>query len=120
MLTRTIFGRARRPLIGAIVALALTTPSLGAQTRVQPQVQTPSASVADSSPFRPLDLPTPNNYRTGSGRPGPGYWQQRVHYNIGATLDPARNELHGSETIHYANHAPEALPYLWLFIEQNI
>lgn len=116
MLTRTIFGRARRPLFGAIVTLALTTPSLGAQT----QARAPAASVADSSPFRPLDLPTPNNYRTGSGRPGPGYWQQRVDYNIAATLDPARNELHGSETIHYANHAPEALPYLWLFIEQNI
>ncbi len=110
MLSRTPLGRAL--LFGAISSLLTGTPSLRAQT--------PTASVADSSPFRPLDLPTPNNYRTGSGRPGPGYWQQRVDYNIAATLDPARNELRGSETIHYANHSPDALPYLWLFVEQNI
>ena len=32
----------------------------------------------DYSPFRPLDLPPPNSYRDGAGRPGPRYWQQRV------------------------------------------
>ena len=55
--------------------------------------QTSFAQVADSSPFRPLDLPAPNDIRTGSGRPGAKYWQQRVDYKIAATLDPARNEL---------------------------
>ncbi|MGI8546058.1 MAG: hypothetical protein ACR2M1_01800, partial [Gemmatimonadaceae bacterium] len=60
-----------------MLSVTMAMPALGAQT----QAQTPSTSVADSSPFRPLDLPTPNNYRTGSGRPGPGYWQQRVDYN---------------------------------------
>jgi hypothetical protein len=78
------------------------------------------ASVADSSHFRALDLPTPNEYRTGSGRPGPKYWQQRADYRIAATLDPAKNELRGRETIHYVNHSPDALPYLWLFVEQNL
>lgn len=76
--------------------------------------------VADSSPFRPLDLPTPTDVRTGSGRPGAKYWQQRADYKITATLDPARNELRGRETIHYTNHSPDALPYLWLFVEQNL
>ncbi len=79
-----------------------------------------AASVADSSHFRALDLPTPNEYRTGSGRPGPKYWQQRADYRIAATLDPAKNELRGRETIHYVNHSPDALPYLWLFVEQNL
>ena len=77
-------------------------------------------SVADSSHFRALDLPTPNEYRSGSGRPGPKYWQQRVDYRITAELDPAKNELRGRETIHYVNHSPDALPYLWLFVEQNL
>jgi hypothetical protein len=77
-------------------------------------------SVADSSHFRALSLPTPNEYRTGSGRPGPKYWQQRVDYRIAATLDPTKNELRGRETIHYVNHSPDALPYLWLFVEQNL
>ncbi len=27
-------------------------------------------------------LPTPNEYRTASGAPGPKYWQQRADYDI--------------------------------------
>ena len=84
------------------------------------QAQTSLSQVADSSLFRPLVLPAPNDVRTGSGRPGAKYWQQRVDYKIAATLDPARNELRGRETIHYTNHSPDALPYLWLFVEQNL
>src|SRR5439155_18232028 len=76
--------------------------------------------VTDSSPFRLLDLPTPTDVRTASGRPGPKYWQQRVDYRIAATLDPAKNELRGRETIHYVNHSPDTLRYLWMFVEQNI
>lgn len=72
------------------------------------------------SPFRPLDLPTPNRVRTGSGRPGPGYWQQRVDYRIQATLDPTSHELRGHAAIHYVNNSPDALPYLWMHLEQNI
>lgn len=77
-------------------------------------------SVADSSRFRPLELPAPNVYRTASGRPGPQYWQQRVDYRITAELDTARQELRGSETVTYRNESPDALPYLWMFLEQNI
>ncbi|HUR94908.1 MAG TPA: M1 family metallopeptidase [Gemmatimonadales bacterium] len=80
------------------------------------------AQTADSagSPFRPLVLPAPNDVRTGAGRPGRGYWQQRADYRIQATLDPSRHELRGRETIHYLNRSPDALPYLWIFLEQNI
>jgi hypothetical protein len=76
--------------------------------------------VADSSPFQPLILPAPNEYRSGSGRPGPKYWQQRVDYKINAILDSANNEIRGRETIHYVNHSPDTLPYLWMFVEQNL
>ena len=79
-----------------------------------------SASVADSSHFRPLALPSPNEYRTASGRPGAKYWQQRVDYKITAELDEGRNELRGRETIHYVNRSPDTLTYLWLQVEQNI
>ena len=80
------------------------------------EAQTSFAQVADTSPFRALVLPTPNELRAASGRPGAKYWQQRVDYKISATLDPAKNELRGRETIHYVNHSPDALPYLWLFV----
>ncbi len=75
---------------------------------------------AAASPFRPLALPAPSDVRTGSGRPGKGYWQQRADYRIEATLDPATHQLRGRETIHYVNRSPDPLPYLWLFVEQNI
>jgi hypothetical protein len=78
------------------------------------------AQVADSSPFRPLPLATPTSVRTASGRPGAGYWQQRVDYRIRATLDTATGTLIGTETIHYVNRSPDALPYLWMHVEQNI
>jgi hypothetical protein len=72
------------------------------------------------SPFRPLELPGLNAYRAGSGRPGHGYWQQRVDYRIDATLDPSANELRGREVISYHNRSPDALPYLWMHLEQNM
>lgn len=77
-------------------------------------------SVADTSLFRPLDLPAPNVYRNGAGRPGPGYWQQRVDYRIDATLDAETQVLRGRETIHYRNNSPDALDYLWMYLDQNI
>jgi hypothetical protein len=76
--------------------------------------------ISDTSRFRELDLPTPNVYRSASGRPGPKYWQQKVDYRIVAELDEGRNELRGHETIHYVNRSPDTLPYLWLFVEQNL
>jgi len=76
--------------------------------------------VQDTSPFRALNLPAPNAMRAADGRPGPDYWQQRVDYTIQARLDPASQTLTGSETIEYTNHSPHPLPFLWLFLEQNI
>jgi hypothetical protein len=106
----------RRPHIKTFLASLLLLLAPTAVARSQGSLQ----QVADTSPFRPLVLPTPNELRTASGRPGAKYWQQRVDYKIAATLDPARNELRGRETIHYTNHSPDALPYLWLFVEQNL
>jgi hypothetical protein len=84
-------------------------------------------TVADStmmapppSPFSALPLPVPTPFRTGSGRPGRSYWQQRVDYRIRATLDSATHQIQGRETIRYTNNSPDALPYLWMFLEQNI
>jgi len=77
-------------------------------------------SVADTSPFRALPLPVPNRARAASGVPGPLYWQQRADYVIRATLDTGTQTLTGSERIHYVNHSPDSLAFVWLQIEQNI
>jgi hypothetical protein len=73
----------------------------------------------DTSAFRRLELPTPTTIRTGSGMPGPDYWQQRVDYAIRATLDTATRTLRGEERITYHNNSPDTLRYLWLHLEQN-
>ncbi|WP_079687774.1 M1 family metallopeptidase [Ohtaekwangia koreensis] len=72
--------------------------------------------------FEQLDqfLPTPNEYRTGSGEPGTKYWQQRADYTIDAEIEEPTNTLKGKETITYYNNSPETLKYLWLQLDQNI
>ncbi len=64
-------------------------------------------------------LPTPNEYRTASGAPGPKYWQQRCDYNIKCELDEKNLKLTGSETLTYYNNSPDVLTYLWLQLDEN-
>ena len=72
--------------------------------------------------FEQIDelLPTPNTYRTGSGAPGAGYWQQRADYVIEAEVNDKTQELTGHETITYHNNSPESLRFLWMQLDQNI
>jgi hypothetical protein len=85
------------------------------------------SSIAQTSPawqgkFEQLGqtLPTPNEYRTGSGAPGPKYWQQKADYDIAVELDDTKQSISGSETITYHNNSPDILKYLWLQLDQNI
>ncbi|RYG50614.1 MAG: M1 family peptidase [Chitinophagaceae bacterium] len=64
-------------------------------------------------------LPTPNEYRTASGAPGPKYWQQRADYVITCELDEPNRRLFGKETITYTNNSPDELTYLWLQLDEN-
>ena len=64
-------------------------------------------------------FPTPNEYRTASGAPGPRYWQQRCDYDIRCELDEKNLMLKGSETVTYFNNSPDALTYLWLQLDEN-
>lgn len=82
--------------------------------------QTSSAGAPDTSAFRRLELPAPNSIRTGSGAPGPAYWQQRADYVIRATLDTSARSLRGEERITYTNNSPDTLRYLWLQLDQNL
>src|SRR5258706_6402674 len=64
-------------------------------------------------------LPTPNEYRSASGAPGPKYWQQRCDYDIKCELDEKNLKLTGSETITYFNNSPDQLNFLWLQLDEN-
>jgi hypothetical protein len=70
--------------------------------------------------FAPLTLPDPvNAYRSGSGAPGPNYWQNAADYEMHADLDTATKELKNSEVIAYTNNSPDTLTSLWIQLDQN-
>lgn len=60
-----------------------------------------------------------NIYRSASGVPGPQYWQNGADYAIEAELDDISNTLKGKLTMTYYNNSPEALDYIWIYLEQN-
>jgi len=78
------------------------------------------AGVADTSPFRQLDLGPVNVYRTAAGMPGPMYWQQRADYDIRASLDTATHTVHGVETLTYTNNSPDTLRFIWMQVDMNL
>ncbi len=119
--------RLRRPLrivastgvLGVLGILAAATPA-GAQVTSTSPEPPETAGWTGLSPFRPLDLPAANAMRTGSGRPGPAYWQQKVDYRLRATVDTAGPLLTGSGVMVYHNRSPETLPFLWLKLDANL
>ncbi len=65
-------------------------------------------------------MPEPANaYRSGSGAPGPSYWQNEADYEMHATLDTPAKALTNDETITYTNNSPDTLTSLWIHLEQN-
>lgn len=82
---------------------------------------TQSLAISQEDSFRDLDdvLPSPNSYRTASGRPGVDYWQQKADYKIEATLDAENKRISGALILTYTNNSPETLESLWIHLDQN-
>ncbi|MEO7522197.1 MAG: M1 family metallopeptidase [Gemmatimonas sp.] len=91
-------------------------PALSAQ---QPPPAARPMSVGDTSIFAPLQSPTANELRAGSGAPGSRYWQNRADYTLAATLDTAAKTVRADMTLRYTNNSPDTLRYIWLQTEQN-
>jgi hypothetical protein len=119
----------------AVPALLLSLPALALGTPVSAQEPTTPAPVqnarpltlptlrppvADTGVFSPLSLPQGNDRRAADGSPGPAYWQQRVDYQIRATLDTATKRLSGNESIRYSNNSPDTLRFIWMQLDQNL
>ena len=66
------------------------------------------------------EFATPNMYRTGSGAPGAGYYQQRADYKMDIELDDKNRKITGAETITYYNNSPDPLEFLWVQLDQNM
>ena len=111
-------------LVAAAIGAATAVPAFGqaASSGVRAAPARPrfdSTGVSDTSMFAPLNLPPGNEYRSGSGAPGPRYWQQRADYDLKATLDTTAKALRGEMTIRYTNNSPDTLHFLWFQVEQN-
>ena len=76
----------------------------------------------NKNPFRQLkqELPAPNSYRTAAGFPGHEYYQQKADYVMNVEIDDKKQILAGEETVTYHNMSPDALPYLWVQLDQNM
>ena len=103
-----------------ILCLTLVAAPALAQQATPTSSSNQSSSRTDQSPFRRLDLPPANRLRTAAGAPGPEYWQQRVDYQIRASLDTVAQTITGDERITYHNRSPDTLRYLWLQLDQNL
>ncbi len=76
---------------------------------------------AQEDKFAPIDalLPAPDSARTVTGRPGPGYWQQRADFEIAVTLDVENLSYSGRANLTYTNNSPDTLNVIWLALDQN-
>ncbi|WP_111597594.1 M1 family metallopeptidase [Chitinophaga skermanii] len=105
----------KRPLLAGLCLLAANLPGAMAQ-------QTKSESVYDQHKAFAPNFYTSNGTETRSaiGYPGHKYWQNRADYNIAVTMDTVKSRIDGATTITYTNNSPDALPYLWLQLDQNL
>ena len=102
-----------RRISAALPLAALPAAAAGAQARPAPR------AVTYTSIFAPLVLPTPNEFRVGSGAPGVRYWQNRADYTLRITLDTASTSVRSEMVLRYTNSSPDTLRFLWLQTEQN-
>ncbi len=71
--------------------------------------------------FGPVFYPQAGSVtRASDGSPNLLYWQNKADYKIDVTLDDNTDKVSGSVTITYKNNSPHALPYLWLYLDQNL
>ncbi len=80
-----------------------------------------------NSVYDPYTLFTPLLYagtvsesRSATGEPNSGYWQNKADYEINVNIDTVLNRIAGSVTITYKNNSPLALPFIWLYLDQNL
>ncbi|MDE3214662.1 MAG: M1 family metallopeptidase, partial [Bacteroidota bacterium] len=79
------------------------------------------------SVYNAHDLFTPNfypssvnEYRAADGEPGPKYWTNRASYQIWGTLETDKDAVTGKEIVTYTNNSPQNLPFVWMYLDQNL
>ena len=73
------------------------------EVETQQEEEVREAGHINQNKFRQLyqEFATPNQYRTGSGAPGPAYYQNEADYKMDIELDDRNQKITGRETITY-------------------
>ncbi|WP_296313488.1 M1 family metallopeptidase [Winogradskyella sp. UBA3174] len=102
-----------------LCALLFVSANMFAQDEVKPERK---QGHTNQNKFKQLydEFSTPNMFRTGSGAPGPAYYQQQADYKMDIEIDDEKARLYGNETITYTNNSPDELKYLWVQLDQNM
>jgi hypothetical protein len=102
-----------------LCAFLFVSASTFAQDEIKPERQ---PGHTNQNKFKQLydEFATPNMFRTGSGAPGPAYYQQQADYKMDIEIDDEKARLYGDETITYTNNSPDELKYLWVQLDQNM
>ncbi|OUS03414.1 aminopeptidase [Flavobacteriales bacterium 33_180_T64] len=100
--------------------LCLSIAFLSLNAMAQDQERKPGHT--NQNKFKQLydEFSTPNMYRTGSGAPGPAYYQQQADYKMDIEINDETAVLSGNEIITYTNNSPDELTYLWIQLDQNV
>jgi hypothetical protein len=96
--------------------------SLNLTAQDQNQEEERKSGHTNQNKFKQLydEFSTPNMFRTGSGAPGPAYYQQQADYKMDLEINDETAVLSGYETITYTNNSPDELTYLWVQLDQNV
>jgi hypothetical protein len=96
--------------------------SLNVTAQDQNQEEERKSGHTNQNKFKQLydEFSTPNMFRTGSGAPGPAYYQQQADYKMDLEINDETAVLSGYETITYTNNSPDELTYLWVQLDQNV
>ncbi|MBH8568930.1 M1 family metallopeptidase [Microvirga sp. STS02] len=103
-------------LPGALLGAALLAagPALAQAPNIGPAYD--SRTLFNPSFIEQLSTPT----RTAGGQPGAQYWQNAADYKIDARLDEKTARVTATVAITYTNNSPDALPFVWLQVDQNL
>ena len=106
----------RQFLPGALLSAALlaTGPALAQTINTGPAYD--SRVLFNPSFIEQHSTPT----RTAGGQPGADYWQNAADYKIDARLDEKTARVTATAAITYTNNSPDALPFVWLQVDQNL
>jgi hypothetical protein len=56
---------------------------------------------------------------TAMAQPGPGYWQQDVHYDMDIRMNAEEHRFQGEQTLDYINHSPDTLEEVFYHLYFN-